>query len=251
MGQLKSVNQLAKFLDYVLGRNPFEFGLIPDTNGYVKIKELLKALSEEQGWKYVRRSHLNEIVISLPNPVVEISDDRIRATCRSHLKPAEPAQHLPKLLYTCVRRKSHPVVLDKGIFPLGSNPGVILSSDPGMANKIGKRIDCDPVMLTIQVALCQHSGVHFSQAGEGIFLAPHIPAGSFTGPPLPKLKPEAKIKEAPRAPVPEPFPGSFFPGFGTEEADKSSERRRRKQNDIARGKQRNHMRRRKQNSWPE
>ena len=43
----KKQKQLSKLIQYILGRNPYEFGLVPDREGFVKIKELLKALNEE------------------------------------------------------------------------------------------------------------------------------------------------------------------------------------------------------------
>ena len=58
--QQKHTQKLAKFLDYVLGRNPDEFGLVPDEQGYVKIKELLKALNQEEGWRHLRLANINE-----------------------------------------------------------------------------------------------------------------------------------------------------------------------------------------------
>ena len=40
MSQQRSPKQLAKFLNYVLGRRPDEFGLVMDKDGFVKIKDL-------------------------------------------------------------------------------------------------------------------------------------------------------------------------------------------------------------------
>ena len=51
MRHKKDPKQLAKLLNYALGRDPDEFGLVPDESGFIKIKELLKALHEEDGWK--------------------------------------------------------------------------------------------------------------------------------------------------------------------------------------------------------
>jgi putative RNA 2'-phosphotransferase len=36
-------------LSYVLGRRPDEFGLVPDADGFVRLKDLLKALHEALG----------------------------------------------------------------------------------------------------------------------------------------------------------------------------------------------------------
>ena len=108
MAQQRTVKQLSKFISYVLGRKPYEFGLVPEHDGFVKIKELLKAFCEEDGLKYVRRSHINEIIMTFPDPPIEIKDNLIRAKNRDKLPEHTLAQNLPKLLFTCVRRKAYP-----------------------------------------------------------------------------------------------------------------------------------------------
>ena len=209
MQNSKSIQSLSKLLAYVLGRRPDEFGLVPDQNGYVKIKELLKALHEEEGWRYVRRSHLDEVRITLADPPFEISDDLIRASRREHLPEIVSRLDLPKLLYTCVRTKAYPHVREKGIFAL-SHPQVILSSDPQLAQRIGRRMDPVPVLLTVQVQASQKQGIVFYQAGENLFLADTIPADCFTGPPLPKEKSETQKKENLHFQAKQKLAGSFI-----------------------------------------
>ena len=150
MGKAKSPQSLAKLITYILGRRPDEFGLVTDTEGFVKIKELLKAVTEEEGWKYVRRSHLDEIQYSLPESPFEISGQQIRAKHRDQLARPNPVSKLPKLLFTSIRRRAYRSVLDKGIFPTGYYQ-VVLSSSRDLAERIGKRSDQDPVMLSVQV----------------------------------------------------------------------------------------------------
>ena len=191
MGKAKSPQSLAKLLIYILGRRPDEFGLVTDANGFVKIKDLLKALKEEEGWKYVRRSHLDEILYSLTDPPFEILDKQIRAKCRDQLSLPKPAHDPPKLLFTCIRRRAYWSVSEKGIFPTGYHQ-VVLSSDQEQAMRIGKRVDPNPVLLTIQVQKSIAKGVRFYQTGKALFLAESIPASCFSGPPLPKERPEAK-----------------------------------------------------------
>jgi len=135
MGRQKAPIQLAKFLTYVLARRPDEFGLVPDQDGFVKIKELLKAVNEEQDWKYVRHSHINEILITLPSPFFEIQANLIRAVSREQLSLPAPAENLPKLLYTCVRRKAYPAVTEKGIHPMGHRYVILSSCTAGLGNK--------------------------------------------------------------------------------------------------------------------
>jgi len=40
-------------LTYILAYRPDEFGLVPSEEGFVRYKDLLKALHEEDGWRTV------------------------------------------------------------------------------------------------------------------------------------------------------------------------------------------------------
>jgi len=188
MGHKKSPKELAKILAYVLGRRPDEFGLVPDRSGYVKVKALLKALGEEGEFRYVRRSHLEEVCLTLTKPPIEIEENLIRARDRSELTAPLEADNLPKLLYTCIRRKAYPYVAEKGV--MKSEGDVVLSADPEMAVRIGKRIDQSPVTLTVQVQKSLQKRVRYFSSGGALYTAAFIPAGCFTGPPLPKEKPD-------------------------------------------------------------
>ena len=189
MKNTKSIQTLSKFIAYILERRPDEFGLVIDSEGYIKIKELLKAINEEKGFRHVRRSHLNEILYSTTNPPFEIADNRIRAKHRDLLPRSDVAHDLPKLLYTYIRRKAHSIVTDNGIFPSGYQK-VVLAAKRELAERMGKRSDPEPVILTVQVKKSLDNGVRFYQAGGVLYLAASIPADCFSGPALPKEKPE-------------------------------------------------------------
>ena len=236
MSQQRSPKQLAKFLNYVLGRRPNEFGLVTDKEGHVKIKELIKAINEEEGLKYVRRSHINEIMITLPNHGLEVADDLIRAINRGHLPKQTLALDPPKLLYTCVRKKAYPHVLDKGIRPTGFAK-VILSSHRDLAERMGRRSDHAAVVLTVQVSHSEEKGVVFFKAGDSLFLADFIPPGCFSGPPLPKELPDTRKADKPPKESPKMPAGSFAldlnkkehpatPGASQKKRDKKHKQRR-------------------------
>jgi putative RNA 2'-phosphotransferase len=209
MAPVNSPKQLAKLIAYIVERRPDEFGLVPDADGFIKVKELLKALHEEQGWRHVRRCHLDEILITLPAPPFELTENHIRANQRQHLPKRVYAPALPKLLFTCVRQKAYPQVSAKGIYPT-AYPQVILSSRRDLAERMGRRVDSRPVLLTVQVQRSREKGVAYYQAGESLFLADFIPPDCFHGPPLPKEKPPAK-KTAQKQGVGKPkMPGSYF-----------------------------------------
>jgi putative RNA 2'-phosphotransferase len=186
----QSTRRLEKFIVYVLGRRPDEFGLVPETDGWVKLKDLLKALNEEDGWRYVRRSHIDEIVLTQPAPEIDINANRVRAQHRDHLPVPQPVDRPPKLLYIGIRRRAHPAVLEKGI-AVAEGEKIVLASDPDLALRIGRRRDPHPVLLTVNVEQALAQGIALQRFGELIYLADVVPSGCFTGPPLPKEKPAA------------------------------------------------------------
>ncbi len=234
--QKQPPKQLAKFLNYVLSRRPDEFGLVTDKEGFVKIKELIKATIEEEGLKYVRRSHINEIMITLPNHGLEVAENLIRAINREHLPKQSFALDPPKLLYTCVREKAYPYVLDKGIMPTGFSK-VILFSSSDLAQRMGRRSDHAAVLLTVQVNQSEVKGVVFFTAGESLFLADYIPPDCFSGPPLPKELPDTRKADKPQKEPAKMPAGSFFldlnkkehpvtPGARQEKRNKKQKQRR-------------------------
>jgi putative RNA 2'-phosphotransferase len=186
----QSTRRLEKFIVYMLDRRPDEFGLVPDADGWVKLKDLLKAINEEDGWRHVRRSHIEEIVLTQPAPEIDVNENRVRARFREHLPVPQPAEGPPKLLYTCIRRRAHFMVLEKGIVA-GEGEKVVLAAAPDLALRIGRRRDPHPVLLTLNVEQALSHGIALHRYGELLYLADAITAGCFTGPPLPKEKPPA------------------------------------------------------------
>jgi putative RNA 2'-phosphotransferase len=215
MGRSRTLQGLAKMLTYVLARRPDEFGLVPDTDGYVKIKDLLKALHEDEGLRYVNRSHLAEVILSLTAAPIEISENRIRARSREALPPTTAAEALPKVLFTAIRRRAYTVVLERGV-QAADNARIVLSPSREVAERLGKRIDPEPVILTVLVPVCRNQGVTFAQAGEGLFLADRIPPGGFSAPLLPlEKRAETRPPEKPAdASKRSETPGSFVLDLG-------------------------------------
>ena len=208
MGKNKPLQQLCKFLSYILGRRPDEFGLVQDQNGFVSVKELLKAINEEEGWGYVRKATLSELLSVIPQPPVEIVDNLIRATCRDLLPQIEPAKNLPRLLYTSVSQKSYPAVNERGVFST-AHPWVILSSSQELAERLGKRRDQRPILLTVTTSKAMEAAVTFFQFGELLLLSGELPVGCFSGPLLPKQKQETKRKPSQSEPKKQNMAGGF------------------------------------------
>lgn len=167
-------------MTYILGYRPDEFGLVPDEEGFVGYKDLFKALHEENGWRHVRRSHINEMLMGSHREGFETREDRIRSRERRWVLNAWNDLPLPGLLYTPVRKRAHPVAMERGLKAEG-NLYLALSADREMALRMGRRRDQHPVLLEIPAAAAGRKGVLIFPFGD-LFLAPEIPARFIAGP---------------------------------------------------------------------
>ena len=177
---------------FLLGRKPDEFGVVPDTEGYLTYKELLWAIHEEPGWSYVRQSHIHEVVMGKGISLFEWDENRIRVLERHWVLDLEsPALTVPKILYVCVKRKAHAYVMEQG---LKSERHLVLSADRDMALRIGRRRDRKPVMLEVMTGPAQEQGIPFYFFGQ-LFLTTEIPPRFISGPPVSKEAEEKKAKQ--------------------------------------------------------
>jgi len=220
MKHIQKVKKLAKFLDYLLGRHPDEFGLCPDEDGYIKTKDLMKALGEEDGWGYVRQSHLREVTAALERPPVELAGKRIRAVDRSNLIVPSFPDSVPKLLFHPVRQRAYPVVFEKGVMQTDSRPKIVLARERSMAERLGRRLDASPVILTVNTDKLTRLRATLNAFGSALFLVDRLPVGSFSGPPLPKKPPETKAAEKSTPPAAPKTPGSYLVDLSSEPGSK-------------------------------
>jgi putative RNA 2'-phosphotransferase len=191
--QMKTHN-LAQFMLYVLGHRPDEFGLLPDEEGFVPYKELLWALHEEPGWGYVRKGHIDEVLLSPDGPLFQAREDTIRALDRRwHFDLENPAQSLPTTLFVSVRRRAHRNVMEKGLAS-SQERHIVLSPDRDMAIRIGRRRDQKPVLLEISTRSVSTAGIAIKSFGD-LFIANQVPAEAMTGPPVPKKDMEVTQKK--------------------------------------------------------
>lgn len=225
----QEIKILSKFLDYVLARHPDEFGLLLDERGFCKIKTLLQALHEDPEWRHVRQGQLNSLIlIERPAPI-EMEGNLIRAVQHDYIPDIKPASDLPKLLYTAVRQRAYPVILDKGLKP-GGVPYILLCAEQKMAMRLGRRLDNAPILLTIQVAAAQKDEADFFEYGT-LFLAKEIAPAAISGPPLPKDKaqtPQASpttTKNVAETVQPK-TPGTFIPDIVANETPHQRKSRR-------------------------
>ena len=179
------IQDVSRLLTYMLGHKPYEFGLVPDLEGFIAIKELLKAIHEEPGFRYVSQGNINEVLMSENRSLFEVREKQIRALDRQwNIDLTDPIQSLPKLLFLGIRRKAHPVVIEKGLRAI-EGTCYPLSSDRDMAHRIGKRRDQQPVILEIMADRAQTEGTLFYAFGS-LFLTSEVQPRHIAGPPVPK-----------------------------------------------------------------
>lgn len=205
MQRKRILNRLSKLLRTMLRHRPHAFGLVPDAEGYVPVKELLKALGELEEGRSVRRRDLEELVHSLPDPGVELDDRRIRAAGGRPAVPPEAAP--PKQLFVAIRKRAHRAVYEKGA--RSSGEGLLLAAVPEMALRLGRRRDARPVLVTVNVRTALATGTRLAPAGEGLFTADRLSRESLTLPAPPREK--TPRKEEPAPPAAPPTPGSYTP----------------------------------------
>lgn len=206
---------LVKMLTYVLGINPAEFGLLPDEQGWVDSKELINALHEQDGWRHARLSMLSDVAVRIAPGEFELAEKKVRCLAR---RPGRPQVNVdpPGHIYVGVRRRGWPVIKDRGL-SAGARGPVMLAKDKERALVLGRRLDAEPILITVQAGLAQDMGAVFSGWGDELYISDWIPADCLMGPavvPRPVAKKAAKEKPEPgpkgKMPSPDAMPGSFL-----------------------------------------
>ena len=246
---MKKTPKLANFMHYVLGLHPDEFGLVLDEMGYIKIKSLLQALHEDPEWRFVRHGLINELIMTTNPAPIEIKDKFIRATDRSGIPaPSTPVDPIPKLLYVPIRQRSHYSTTINGMQAVNEIPHIVLATEESMAQRLGRRIDNHPVIVTVKVAESQSRGTVFQQYGNSLYLANHLPVEGLICPPVNKLPVQKQKQETPSQPTQPKMPGSFFmdPDKFNPEINDSEKGLKRKQKQVEWKKDRRQARRYKE-----
>jgi putative RNA 2'-phosphotransferase len=203
----KQAEQLARFLAYVLGRQPDEFGLVPDAHGFLPLAEVLK-VAHEEGWSHVRRNHLETLNVHLGRPVLERQAHLVRAADRARLADLRPAAERPKLLFAAIRRRAYDTAAQYGLRPQGHLGRVVLFARRDLAHRVGQRRDADPVLVTVNVAEVLACGGLLQPFGTSIFLTDAVPPAACRLPRAPRTRPPREKDSAAEPKTPK-TPGSF------------------------------------------
>jgi putative RNA 2'-phosphotransferase len=204
---LRKVTRLGLLMSYILGNKPYEYGLVPDREGYIALKDLLKAIGDEPAMGYVRESHVREVLLHDRDGTFAVDGKRIRSTQRSFSAVNREQKYLPppKILFKGVKRKTYAHVLESGLLP-GAKEFVEMTSDKGLALRVARRYDQDPIVVEVRAGAANKKGIPFYPFGDSLYLADSVPPSFIIGPPPPK---EASVKKESGEKREGVAPGSF------------------------------------------
>ena len=172
----KHLQKVSKLLAQVLRHAPEKLALTPDSEGWVEVDALLKALTDHD--LRISSEQLVEIVQTSDKKRFTLSEagDQIRAA-QGHsiavdlgVEAVEP----PSRLYHGTAEMTVTTIMADGLRPM-SRQQVHLSGDRQTAFQVGARHGA-PVILSVAAGDMHRTGYAFYQADNGVWLTDHVPA---------------------------------------------------------------------------
>lgn len=170
------LDNISKFLSFILRHQPEAVGLRLDSEGWVGIEELV-ARANEHG-KPLNRALIEQVVKTNEKKRFTISEDglMIRAA-QGHSSRQVQIQHTecqpPDFLYHGTASRFIDSIKESGLKP-GSRHYVHLSAEERTAVEVGRRYG-RPVVLTIKTLTMFQQGFKFYLADNGVWLTRDVP----------------------------------------------------------------------------
>ncbi len=189
--------QLEKILFYALARRPDEFGLLPDALGFVRLKDLHRALSEVDGFKNLRLKKLVDFFLIFKPERFEFREEEGLVRVRpEEVDPCvlsrELAESPPRFLWTPVRPRAWIRVSTEGL----AAETIVLTPDEDLASRLAKRRGA--LLIRVDTRRAMESGAVFERYLEKLYLSSWIPAEALEGPQVDeefKARYQRKVKE--------------------------------------------------------
>ncbi len=250
--------RLNKLLLNILGKNPAEFLLVGDKEGWIKLKELHKVLLEEKLAPFLTPSTLKQYFCLYRPSQFEIREKEglVRARPES-TRPGifdYPPKKPPPFLFCPIRPKAYFSVKKRGIDPQGKT-WLCLCASRDAAKVLGKRFHHAPLIVKVLSRDAFNQGHIFHYAGSELYLTKEwLEPVWLKLPSLPKnilereqdaaeknkkekkAEPSGSEKRGDEIPI---LPGSFMPSidyFQELVAEKGKRARRRAKKERIKGK---------------
>lgn len=185
MNMTKQQEQISKTVSFALRHRPDFFNLKPDSEGWVPMDALVKAVSLRLNYAVVRQD-IEDIIAISEKKRFEFNGDRIRATYGHSFGDAEgrgfqnkiefKAVEPPRVLYHGTSERAWAIIQKEGLKPMGRQY-VHLSSDVETAHKVGLRHDRHPIILSVNASKMYEDGWTFFHSGnDGTWMCEDVPA---------------------------------------------------------------------------
>ena len=190
----KQLDEISKFLSYVLRHEPQAIGISLDNEGWANIDALINGANASG--KSLTLELIQQVVDDSNKKRFSISDDgaRIRAaqghstnTVNITYTEKEP----PEFLYHGTATRFLEPIQNEGLKP-GERHYVHLSEDEQIAIAVGKRYG-KPVVLKIEALRMHQQGFKFLQAENGVWLVAYVAAQFLTLSPHPLIRAASAI----------------------------------------------------------
>ncbi|AFK21703.1 RNA 2'-phosphotransferase [Pyrococcus sp. ST04] len=171
---MKDRVRVSKLMAYILRHGPWDFGLNPDEEGFVEIKDLVNALRTHYPW--VTEDFVREIVQKDEKGRYEIRGSKIRARY-GHSYPVllnHEEDRESKVLYHGTLRRNLKSILREGLKPM-KRQFVHLSTTYDDAYLTGRRHGSDVVVLLIDAECLRRKGYQVYKAGRRVRIVRHVP----------------------------------------------------------------------------
>lgn len=168
--------KLSKEVLYALRHAPWEYELELDDEGWVTVEQLLSALRQDERWNSLQESDLERMIARSDKQRHELADGKIRALYGHSLpeRIVKVRATPPLALYHGTTQPLLETILREGLRPM-QRQYVHLSVDTATALTVGRRKTSSPVLLRIDAAEAERSGVAFYMGNHSIWLADAIP----------------------------------------------------------------------------
>ena len=171
--------KVSRLMAYILRHSPEEFGLEPDSKGFVPLEELVKALKSI--YPDVTKEFVCEIVEKDPKGRYEIRNGKIRARY-GHSFPVS-LNHKEdldsRILYHGTPRRNLPSILREGLKPM-KRQFVHLTTSKSEAIETGRRHGRDVVLLIIDADCLRRKGLKIYRAGKKVRIVDRVPPECIT-----------------------------------------------------------------------
>ena len=180
----QSLPQLSRAASHALRHEPWLYELELDAEGWTPAEALLAALRVERPeWSSLDEHDLAEMIAQSEKQRHEVRDGKIRALY-GHSVPQRLTREQatpPLALYHGTAPATVIGIKAEGLKPMGRQY-VHLSADIATAEQVGRRKAREPVVLTIDAARADTSGVAFYRGNGLVWLADFVPPDFISSP---------------------------------------------------------------------